>query len=485
MGIHIRIKKTVSVMLAMTFLLTTAGVTGAFAADNIYVNDPQSVLSGGVGSAYAIGSGGVSTVGDTYVATGDGVVKLGSTGGGGSGGTGGSVNGEPDGTTVSVGVKAARIGLYYYYSSGRNTSLDEARLENAVGSGYKFGYYDSARSFHELGSTAVTAITMRPSGSGRQVEVYDTNNGALIFTHTDQSTNLAVLPVSNGAKAETWFKGNTYMGGFEYYRYNGGNLTVINVVDIEDYIKGVITIEMSSSWPVEALKAQALCARTYFASNINSYAKYGFDITADTYCQAYLGSKRSTANSNAAVDATAGEYVTYGGKLCSTLYFSSDGGATEDSENIFTSALPYLRGKTDPYEASLSASENSYSSWTRTYTGDELRAKLSARGYSIGTVTSVTPEYSAMGNVIKLTFKDSGGGTATVTKSACYSTPGLPSVRYSVSQSGDSFVFNGSGYGHNVGMSQWGAYSMAKYHSMNYRQIIRFYYTDVSISTGV
>lgn len=484
MGIHIKIRKSIAAFLAAATAVLSLSVTGAYAAGgSIYVNDSQSVLGVDIGSAYVVGGDGVSAPGDTYVVTGDGVVKLGTAAGGG--GAGGNVDGAPDGTTVGIGVRTARIGLYYYYSSGRNTSLSEAKLENAVGSGYRFGYYDSGRNFHELGSTAVTAITMRPTGSGNQVGVYNSNSGALIYTHSDQSTSLAVLPVSNGAKAETWFKSNTYMGGFEYYRYNGGNLTVINVVDIEDYIKGVITIEMSSSWPVEALKAQALCARTYFAANINSYSKYGFDITADTYCQAYLGSKRSTANSDAAVDSTAGEYVTYGGKLCSTLFFASDGGASENCENIFVAALPYLRGKVDPYEEAVSASENGYKSWTRTYTGAELRSKLSSRGYSIGTVTSVTPEYSELGNVIKLTFADSNGNTATVTKSACYSTPGLPSVRYKVSQSGDSFVFTGSGYGHNVGMSQWGAYSMAKNYGMNYRQIIRFYYTDVSISTGV
>lgn len=474
-----RIKRNLVFITAFALAFSVVGsMGGAMAAGGVYVNDGNNTLSGSLGSAYAIGGGGsVSVVGDTYAITGSGTVKVGE-----SGGEIGEVIPAPDGVPVKIKTNIARIGLYYYYSASRDTALSSANLENKVGSGYKFGYYDSSRSFVELGSTAERKITMKPTGSGREVSVYITGTDTVIYTHKSTTNNLAVLPISTSGKAVTWFKNNTYNGGFEYYRYISDRMTVINVLELEDYIKGILPFEMSSSWPIEALKAQALCARSYFARNVNSYSKYGFDITADTYCQAYLGTGRSSSNSDSAVDQTAGEYITYNGAVCDALYFSSDGGGTEDSENIFVSALPYLRGVIDPYEESVPISMNGYKTWTRGYTGQELSQKLSS--YGMAEIASVDTELSRTGNVIKLKFTDINGKTSTFSKSSVYSVVGLPSIRFAVSKSGDTFTFSGSGWGHSVGMSQFGAYAMVKNYGMSYRQVIAFYYTGVKISKG-
>ncbi|MEG1166194.1 MAG: SpoIID/LytB domain-containing protein [Oscillospiraceae bacterium] len=462
----------VSIFTIITFL--SAGQS-ANAAGTIYVNDSQSTLSGDIGSAYVIGGTGSSSIagGDNAI-TGDGIRKVGQAA---------VPTPDPgdDGSTISVKNNIARVGLYYYYNNARDTALLSANLQNKVGSGYQFGYYDSTRVFHGMGGTTETAITMTPTGAGQEVTVTQTGTGRVLYVHNGGSgTRLAVRPNSNSGKAETWFKGHTYYGDFEYFRYVGNKLTVINVLDLEDYIKGVVPYEMSPSWPLEALKAQALCARTYFASSSN-YGQYGFDLTGDTYSQAYLGTERANSATDAAVDATAGKYITYNGKLCSTFYFSSDGGGTEDCENIFVAALPYLRGVIDPYEQDVPASMNSYKSWQREFTGEQLAAKV---GLS-GAVVSVSPEYSDTNNVIRLTLSNASGDSKTLTKYACCTGLSLPSVHYTITQSGNTFVIDGSGWGHNVGMSQWGAYSMAKNHGMNANQIIKFYFTGVKISTGV
>ena len=394
----------------------------------------------------------------------------------------------PDGPNVSLSIpnNTARIGLYYYHSSKRDTSLASANLENKVGGGYIFGYYDGNRVFHETARTSESRITMKPTGSGREVSVYISGSDNCIYKHTDSRYNLAVRPISASAKAETWFKGNTYYGDFEYYRYISERLTVINLVNTEDYIKGVVPIEMSTSWPREALKAQALCARTYFAKSIGNYSKYGFDITADTNCQAYWGTARANANSDAAVNETAGEYITYNGKLCTTFYFSSSGGGTESSENVFVEALPYCRGVMDPYEDAVPASMNSYKSWRYELTSAQIAAKL--KSYGITNLASIIPVYSDTGNVIQLTCTDTNGNRATISKSNCNSVLGLPSIRYSITKSEtnpDLYIFEGSGWGHSVGMSQFGAYALANYYGCNYRQIIAFYFQGVNISTGV
>lgn len=150
--------------------------------------------------------------------------------------------------------------------------------------------------------------------------------GILFEFDCGSELSLAVEP--RGEDTLTWFKGYTYRGGFEYTRRDGGELTVINVVDIEDYVKGVLPYEMSGSWPLEALKAQAMCARTYAASHFDSMSTYNCDVTNDTYSQVYRGTNASTSATDAAVEATAGLYITYDGELIDAMYCSSNGGGT-------------------------------------------------------------------------------------------------------------------------------------------------------------
>ena len=555
-----KINTTLMILLVsvLVFSALSEGNT-ASAASSIYVNDSQNVLSGDLSSAYAVGgTGTVSVTGGTYAITGDGVVQVGQSG------TIPVPTTAPDGVNVAVKQNTARIGLYYYYSASRDTSLPTASLENKVGSGYKFGYYDSARNFFEVGNTAVTQLTMVPdvnttvaagtigcyhiklfgtyndfnsaqsvasqytgafpayingtycvmlgnyqnatdaanakaslgasgdvfTGSSRCVKVTKTGTTNILFEFDcGTSANLAVRPVSSLGKAITWFKGLAYNGDFEYYRYISAKLTVINILPVEDYVKGVIPYEMSPSWPLEALKAQALCARTFYAANSGMYSNYGFDITADDYSQVYKGTSGANSNTDSAVDVTAGRYITYNGKFCTTFFFSSDGGGTEDSENVFTAALPYCRGVIDPFEEAVPATLNTRKSWSKQFTSAELLAKVNSKGYSLADIVSVTPTYSDTNNVIALTFTDSTGKTAAFSKSGCYnfscSTLAMNSIHYTISQSDGIYVFSGSGWGHNVGMSQWGAYSMATNYNYNCRQIIGFYFTGANISLGV
>lgn len=452
----------------------------AKAAENIYVNGPENILGMDITDSYAVGSGGsVAIVGDTYVITDSGTVKIGQSGSL----LPGVPSGDPDGTTIKVSQTTVRVGLSYAADA-----VATANLENKVGSGYKFGYYDSSRIFHEISGTGETAITMQPTGSGTEVSVYKTGTNTLLYKHADQSNNFAVLPIASGAKAVTWYKGYAYYGGFEYYRYHSDKLTVINVVNVEDYVKGVIPYEMSASWPLEALKAQAVCARTYFARNVNGRPQYKMDVYNTAASQVYRGTNSATSNSDAAVDATAGQYVTYNGSLCDTLYYSSNGGGSENSENVFVTALPYLRGVLDPYEKDA-ASINVRDTWTLTFSKATIASKIVASGKSFGTYASMNVTYSDTGNAIAVTFTDTSGKTASYSAGSCfdifYYRIGLWSIHFTYTESGDNIVFSGGGWGHSVGMSQFGAYAMAKSHGFNYRQIIRYYYTGVNISTGV
>lgn len=545
---------------SLALLLAFAACTGAVADGGLCING--SLQPGGLDGLYVTGSGGLGqlTGERAYVLTGDGLTQLG-------GGDATVPEGDPEHLsvtdTISLDYDKVRVALYYYAaeSSIRNPTLEYANLENEIGSGYDFGYYDSSRQFHALGGTDETRITMvmdrtvnTPGGtvgcyhirlrgtydgfeeaaaaagayaggfpayydgefyalageyesaseaqsaldaSGLDGEVFTASSRCVTVTRTadagilfefDCGSELSLAIEPRGEDTLTWFKGYTYRGGFEYTRRDGGELTVINVVDIEDYVKGVLPYEMSGSWPLEALKAQAMCARTYAASHFDSMSTYDCDVTNDTYSQVYRGTNASTSATDAAVEATAGLYITYDGELIDAMYCSSNGGGTEDSENVMANAMPYLRGRIDPYEAAAD-SLNSYSSWSKTLSGSAVAAAVNRYGYTLYDVVGIETELSPSGNVVGITFTDSAGREAGFTRNNCYiiasSALGLNSIRFDVSSSGGSFTFAGFGWGHNLGMSQYGAYAMANTYGFTYDQIINFYFTGVALSRGV
>ena len=344
---------------------------------------------------------------------------------------------------------------------------------------------------------------------------------------------LVIKPgLDKNLKSVTHYKGIKYYGSFRYERVNGGDITVVNLVDMDDYVRGVIPYEMSPSWPLEALKAQAVSARSYAVASTNaSHQRNNFDVCTTTCCQVYYGTGGATSITDQAVDETAGLYAWYGDEIILAVFHASDGGATENCENVWNEALPYLRGVIDPYEA-LAADKNPYHKWSKTFTGKQLKDILNGLGYGCSEIVGVTVNPSATGNVQSLTFVDTNGKSWTISKYKNVKTNlGLKSMRYTISNGNNyalsneqtigslygtwvldgngnlvqmnaspvyaltangveevpgsdildaTFVFDGSGNGHNLGMSQWGAYAMAK-EGFTYDQILKFYFTGIEI----
>lgn len=387
------------------------------------------------------------------------------------------------------------------------------------------------------GADAVQVVS--PSRTGVIVTVTGMNR-VLFYFDCGGLYSLAVMPRPvGGEKPVTWFRGYRYYGGFEYQRVTGGNLNVINVVNIEDYTKGSVPYEIGNDKPLEAIKAQAVCARTYAAMQTR-HRSQGFDVCTTDDCQVYQGVAASNEMTDRAVDETAGVYMYYNGKLAEAYYYSCNGGASEDAVNVWGNEVPYCKGKADPYEALIASRIPKYH-WSTTFTQSELSSRLKAKGISIGTVKSAyVSEFTPNGNVRAVTFVGSNG-TKTVYRESCRTTLGLRSMRfniggavggatycvnsadhslsglggvYTISGDGtvaqyagsasdayvitsggvsqlqqapsapattsDTFTVNGSGWGHNVGMSQWGASAMAE-QGYDFRAILEFYYTGVTI----
>lgn len=418
-------------------------------------------------------------------------------------------------------------------------SYDEARAEadkyeNGFPAYYHGKYSVLFGSFGSLEEASAYAAENEIDGHGSTsgqngVLVLDTATKKPLFGF-DMTTakNLTVEPGEYEGAAIASFNGKSYHGGFEILRRNGMNMSVINCVDLETYVKGVIPYEMSPSWPIEALKAQALCARTYVAKHMNQYGEYGFDVTDDTHSQVYGGTSGATPETDAAVDETAGKFIRYQGELCNTYYFSCDGGSTESASLVFGQDYEYLIGKEDPFEAAISFPNKT---WNKTITSTQLTSILNAKGYNIGTVVEVSEDFTPSGNCNSITFTDGSKNSVTLDHTA-YNQLGLPSCHFTaektkikvvkkvkkevtptptpsptptpagdapaasptpkptatpvqyeyITEYYDGFSFNGGGWGHNCGMSQWGAYSMAYAYGYDYEDIIRFYFTGAYIA---
>ncbi|MGZ5346973.1 MAG: SpoIID/LytB domain-containing protein [Solirubrobacterales bacterium] len=151
-----------------------------------------------------------------------------------------------------------------------------------------------------------------------------------------------------------------------------GRLNAINAVDIESYLRGVVAEESPSSWPLDALRAQAVAARSYALTT--GVGGNGFDAYDDTRSQVYGGIAAETARTDTAVADTAGEVVQYGGKTIEAFFMSTSGGHTENNENSFGGTPePYLRGVPDPNEA---AAGSPYHRWTRKFSAASMQAEL-------------------------------------------------------------------------------------------------------------
>ncbi len=140
-----------------------------------------------------------------------------------------------------------------------------------------------------------------------------------------------------------------YRGAATALRQNNSNLTIVNLLPTEKYLYGVVPREMPHSWPEEALKAQAVAARGFAVASINKYIDHGFNLCNTVNSQVYGGYEAEQSRTNRAVDLTRGQVITYNGHLAIPYYHSSSGGHTEDSENIWTNAVPYIRGVQDEY----------------------------------------------------------------------------------------------------------------------------------------
>ena len=285
-----------------------------------------------------------------------------------------------------------------------------------------------------------------------------------------------------------------------YAYYDWTDKTEIRVYDhradklitmpLEEYVIGVASGEMPVRYEFEALKAQAVATRTYTLYRVEHGGCHTYpdaDVcTNSKCCQAFVTKDRMQANWGddyaenynriaAAVMETAGQVLTYDGKLCDALYHACSGGQTEDSENVYSNALPYLRGVQSPYEDPMRENDAAFGA-------EELVALITAKYPDCGvTEENFREEIAIVGFYPSGRVKTFRLGKTEISGKEANKLFDLKTAMFTITASEDGLVFHTKGYGHGVGLSQNGANGMAK-HGSSYTEILHHYYTDVDIT---
>lgn len=330
----------------------------------------------------------------------------------------------------------------------------------------------------------------------------------------------------------------SYRGRIEIGRYGKNTLTAVNIVPLEEYLYGVVPSEMPSTWHIEALKAQAVCSRSYALMKAGydgtSNAKKGYKIVDTVSSQVYKGYLAESIAANRAVDATKGEMVCYDNKVVSAYFFSTSGGSTEAAKDVWAADLPYLQSVSDFYEQNAGRQV-----WQQTYTLSAIRKALSEQGIAFddvedlrvlaysdtyrakalnihGKKNTLTLQGTTIRTVLNLNstkFKIVRKGDVpdeVAVLGADGMTTGRISTMYLASSEGiskasegpeqyivqsadnlinypktapkgeDELLFAGMGYGHGVGLSQYGARGMAEA-GYTYKDIIEYYFTGAYV----
>ena len=284
---------------------------------------------------------------------------------------------------------------------------------------------------------------------------------------------------SNGAAVSSGDSGTEVsVSGLVQLVRRGKGFSVMNRVDLEEYVKGVVPSEVSSTWHPEMLKAQAVAARTYALYQQMLSATREYDVAATVQDQVYRGKQGIDVGILRAVEETRGLVVTYLGAPIYAAFSSTAAGLTEDAMNVWSKEYPYLKGVECPFDLA-----SPYYQWKSSFKIDTLEQNLRQQGFSVGTIATITPlAFSRGGRVAKLRVLHSGGELVLrgeeLRKAVGYTI--IPSTQFAIESIGQDVVLSGFGAGHAVGMCQWGAKELAEL-GYPFSTILQYYYPGTEL----
>ena len=378
------------------------------------------------------------------------------------------------------------FGTALFLSSVLVPPLDVWAAEHAI----RVGLTDSARSLSIRSSSPF--FLKLPSGKRykisdgatvkRQGEALLVNNrtvsASVIFVEGgDGVYRVQVVASAANSRAQNVKKEWNVRGPLEIQSLPSG-LAVINQIGLETYVAGVVSGEVSPKWPLEALKAQAVAARTYVLYKQVENQLQPFDVFASVLDQVYHGHAPRSKSVLRAVAETKGHVVTYDRRPIYAAYSSTAAGPTEDALYVWALNLPYLKGVNCPFDEQAPRYD-----WRTSFTFEFLEQQLRKEGFAVGTVATLTPyTFTPSGRVDRVRLLHSQGEIILrgqdLRRIVGYSK--IFSTNFSIESMGAEVVVVGHGAGHAVGMCQWGMREMAEL-GYDYQSILRHYYPGTTL----
>lgn len=324
------------------------------------------------------------------------------------------------------------------------------------------------------GFSVITPSGKRLGPLMRSARISSARRGIAIDRVDSHEQELLFIPRRGGRIA---INRNTYEGTFRIIRKKEG-LLVLNEVDLEQYLRGVVPAEMPSKWKMEALKVQAVISRTYALYKKRENRERDYDLVGSILAQAYKGASVESRRTSAAVAMTKGMILSYEGAPALTFFHSTSAGPTEDAAERWNIDLPYLKGVSCPLDR-----ESPYHQWKKTITLSDLESALRKKGFPVNAVATLTPlKWSRAGRLLTVRILYNGGEimlkAEDLRQALGYRI--LPSTNFRIDSFGKELKFQGMGYGHGVGLCQWGTKVLAE-KGFNFEKILLYYYPGVTL----
>ncbi len=302
------------------------------------------------------------------------------------------------------------------------------------------------------------------------------DKGVLIGMNVYPNSRIIIQPMRDSSVT---INGHRFRGEVLLIRTPQNRITAVNSINVEDYVKGVLYHEVSHHWPMEALKAQAVATRTYAMYSINSLTK-DFDVTNDIYSQVYGGRNSERYRTGLAVERTAGKILMYNGNILPAYFHATCAGMTEDASELWGINLAPLKGVPCQF-----CKDSPHMSWKKNYRLKDMQDSLNKHGYVMGLIKDISVlQRDRSGRISQMKVTGRDGRELLISGKDFREAIGpndLKSNNFEVQMKGYFVDLIGKGWGHGVGMCQWGAFGMAR-QQFTFDQILKYYYPGVEIT---
>ncbi|MBU1895138.1 MAG: SpoIID/LytB domain-containing protein, partial [Candidatus Omnitrophica bacterium] len=317
-------------------------------------------------------------------------------------------------------------------------------------------------------------LLIRKASIEKHNEVFSESSAIRIGEMVFDSLGVRIVP---SQRSELDINGVFYRGSLEILKTEKG-FDVINRVELEDYLKGVLPCEVNCLWPFEMLKAQAVASRSFAVFECERRKNENYDVTDDTFSQVYGGHGREKWRTTKAVEVTKNKVLGYRGRVFPAYFHACCGGHTQDIACLWGKHLKPLKGVRCPF-----CRWTPYFRWQAKISGEEISERLQKYGYPVNNITAIKAGKRDASDRIKYVsikshnqwFEIAGEGFRDIIGRKL-----LKSGNFNVKKYPFFYLFSGYGWGHGVGMCQWGGFSMAL-RRWKYERILKYYYPDTEI----